>query len=177
MHCTLCYLAGGFVHDISVYAVMSVSSFYRAVWCGIDAINSCPSFAIKCPSKGWRPYQMCKQVWKPHFSWTHPWLCQSHRWAYLSDLSPFTKWMSKDTSIKLSMITFIFTSNGKGWHRSEKITSIRWNLSFSMNLMADFPSSVGNELANAGCKCKKMFSNKCVTITSFVPSWDKLFTR
>ncbi len=31
MHCTLCYLAGGSIHDIRVCAGMSVSSYYRAV--------------------------------------------------------------------------------------------------------------------------------------------------
>ncbi len=47
MHCTLCYLAGGSIHDIRVCAGMSVSSFYRAVRCGIDAVNACLSLAIK----------------------------------------------------------------------------------------------------------------------------------
>jgi len=36
MHCTLCYLAGGSVHDIWLCAGLSVSSFYRAVQQGID---------------------------------------------------------------------------------------------------------------------------------------------
>jgi hypothetical protein len=49
MHCSLCYLAGEPVHDIRVCTAMSVSSFYRAVRCGIDAINSCPRLAFKFP--------------------------------------------------------------------------------------------------------------------------------
>jgi hypothetical protein len=48
MHCTLCYLARGSVHDISV-VTGSVSLFYRALRCGIDAINSCPPLTIKFP--------------------------------------------------------------------------------------------------------------------------------
>ena len=49
MHCTLRYLAGGALHDIRVCAGLSVSSFYRAVRRGIDAVNACSSLAIKFP--------------------------------------------------------------------------------------------------------------------------------
>jgi len=49
MHCTLCYLAGGSVHNILVCAGLSVSLFYRAVQRGIDAINACPKLAFKFP--------------------------------------------------------------------------------------------------------------------------------
>jgi hypothetical protein len=49
MHCTLHYLAGESIHDISVCAAMSVSSFYRAEQHGIYAVKACPSFEIKFP--------------------------------------------------------------------------------------------------------------------------------
>jgi hypothetical protein len=49
MHCTLCYLAGGSVHNIPVCAGLSVSSFYRAVRRGIGAINAWPKLAFKFP--------------------------------------------------------------------------------------------------------------------------------
>jgi hypothetical protein len=42
-------IAGGSVHDIHVCAGMSVSSFYRAVRRGVDAINACSSLAIQFP--------------------------------------------------------------------------------------------------------------------------------
>jgi hypothetical protein len=49
LHCTLCYPAGGSVHDIHVSGGMSYNSFYRLVWQGIDAINACPLLSIRFP--------------------------------------------------------------------------------------------------------------------------------
>ncbi len=50
MHCTLCYLAGGSIHDIRVTAGMSATSFYRCVFWGIDAISCCSELKIKFPA-------------------------------------------------------------------------------------------------------------------------------
>jgi hypothetical protein len=47
MHVTLRYLAGGSVHDIHVLTGISHSSFYRFLWCGIDAINGCDALQLK----------------------------------------------------------------------------------------------------------------------------------
>jgi hypothetical protein len=49
LHCTLHYLGGGSYHDIRVSVGLSTAAFYRAVWRGIDAINSCLALQIKFP--------------------------------------------------------------------------------------------------------------------------------
>jgi hypothetical protein len=59
--------AGGSVHDICVCVGMSVASFYRVVRCGIDAINACPSLAIKFPIT---VEELMKSASEFEFSWT-----------------------------------------------------------------------------------------------------------
>jgi hypothetical protein len=49
LHCTLEYLSGCSYHDIHTSAGLSRSSFYRCIYWGIDAINSCPQLSIKFP--------------------------------------------------------------------------------------------------------------------------------
>ncbi len=68
LHCTLCFLGGGSVHDIQVMVGMSSTSFYRCDHHGIDAINACPGLSIRFPLT-------CQGLLFYQLSWHNEWMC------------------------------------------------------------------------------------------------------
>ena len=48
---TICWLSGGSQHDIRDTGNYSKPSFFRLMWCCIDAIISCPALSIDLPTK------------------------------------------------------------------------------------------------------------------------------